>query len=251
MRRLVYAALVRPLRLGLVTCLAVAAALGCGSPTSPTAAITFTTDFRGGMQGWQFGVAHAVAGCVGTPPMAISELRTFGSPLQSSGSGLYLQAKCYSVFAFVKKSVTGLRPRESYRVTTTVEIATDTPPTPCIPQGNPNGFSGRNAFGTAVYAAGVSREPKLVPAGDGVELDGGLMLSGYLADISTSEKRCGPTGPAPIWEFRSHSGGGMPAAADATGGAWLIAGLLSDNAAIYLSKVSVTFTPDSAGGNAR
>jgi hypothetical protein len=192
-----YAATVRTTRLRSVACLVIAAALGCASPTAPSAAITFSTDFRGGMQGWQFGVAHGFAGCVGTPPMAISELRTFGSPLESSGLGLYLKAKCYTVFAFVKKSVTGLRPGEPYRVTTTVEIATDTPPTPCIPQGNPNGFSGRSAFGTAVYAAGVSREPTLVPDGDGVQIDGGLQLSGYLADISTSEKRCGPPGRRP------------------------------------------------------
>jgi hypothetical protein len=200
------------------------------------------------MQGWEFDVAHKGINCAGAPPQAIAEMRTFGSPLESSGSGLYMQTRCYSVFAFVKKRVSGLVPGRTYRVAVSVEIQTDTPPTPCPPQSVLVNFNSRSAFGSVVYGAAASSEPRTVPDGAGVQLEGGLLRSGFLGDIGTSEKRCGPQAPLPIWEFRAHSGGGMSATADALGRAWLVAGFLADWSGIYLSRVSMTFAPDSDAG---
>jgi hypothetical protein len=200
------------------------------------------------MQGWQFDVAHLGLNCTGTPPQAIGEMRTFGAPLESSGSGLFLQTRCYGVFAFVKKAVRGLVPGQTYRVHVTVEIATDTPATPCLPESTSVDFNTRNAFGTVVYGAASLSEPRTIPDGMGVQLEGGLLRSGVLGDISTSQKRCGPQAPLPIWEFRSHTGGGTSITIDATGQAWLTAGFIADWASIYLSRVSATFTPASEAG---
>lgn len=216
----------------------------CASPAAPSSSssLTFSTDFRSGLQGWQFDVAHRGPICAGTPPLAIGELRTFGSPHESSGSGLFLQARCYFVFAFVKRAVGGLVPGQTYQVTVTVEIETDTPATACIPESTLVDFNSRSALGTVLYGAATSREPRTVPDGMGVQLEGGLLRSGFLGDISTSEKRCGAQAPLPIWEFRSHSGGGMSVTADASGQVWLTAGFVSDWGSIYLSRVSATFT---------
>ena len=226
-----------------VATLALASLAACASPTAPLASTTFSTDFRAGMQGWQFDVAHAGLNCVGAPPQAIAELRTFGPPLEADGSGLFLQTRCYHVFAFVKTAVGGLAPGQTYHVTVTVEIATDTPATPCQPQSTSVDFSSRSAIGTVVYGAATSREPTMTPIESGVQLEGGLLRSGFLGDISTSEKRCGPQAPLPIWEFRLHTGGGMSVTADAGGQAWLTAGVIASWNSIYLSRVSATFTP--------
>lgn len=230
-------------RVGWLVVCVLATGLACGGPTAPSSDVTFSTDFRQGMQGWQFDVAHRGINCSGAPPQAIGEIRIFGPPNESSGSGLFLQTLCYSVFAFVKKSVRGLFPGATYRVTPTVEIETDTPATPCIPQSVQVEFNSRSAFGTVVYGAATSTEPKLIPDGQGVQLEGGLLRSGFLGDISTSEKRCGPQGPLSIWEFRSHTGGGALVMADSRGEAWLVAGFSGDWTRIYLSRVSMTFTP--------
>jgi len=175
--------------------------------------------------------------------MGLAKCGLFGPPLESSGSGLLLETRCYAVFAFVKKAVVGLAPGETYDVSIALEIATDTPATPCNPESTSMNFSSRNALGSVVYGAATSREPILTPVDAGVQLEGGLLRSGFLGDISTSEKRCGPQGPLPIWEFRLHTGDGMTVTADAAGQAWLTAGVVADWNSIYLSRVSATFTP--------
>ena len=149
----------------IVCVLLVGAAAACSAtpPSGPSPDGTYAFDFRNGTQGWVPGAPQFYGNLT-------AELRPLAGGLASQGSGLFIQiVSSDNPLVYYKRRVTGLSPTASYRVTFSIEIATNTP-SGCL------GFGGYAAEKTFVRAGATTGEP-----------------------ITTQE--AGPTGPSYRYNF--------------------------------------------------
>ena len=229
----------------LVTLLAVAILDGCsGQPTAPTDAPTFTFDFHRGPHGF-------IAGFADYPPAhaelyeLTSDYRALPPPLEPE-SALFISGvnRSDDLFMFFKGAVDGLLPGAQYRVTTSVEIATDTP-AGCF------GVGGAPGESVWIKAGATAVEPLPVQDGSYLRMNidigsppGGGTQAVVLGDIANS-RSCEESRQ---WERKPFPGRPTPAAISigSNGRAWLLFGADSgfeSRTEIYFTQASVTFTP--------
>ena len=218
---------------------------GCSSdPNGPSDVLTYTFDFDRGPQGF-------VAGFADYPPAneaifkLTSDHRQLPSPLDSN-SALYISGvnRSDDLFMFFKGTIEGLSPGQNYRVTVSLEIATDTP-AGCVGVGGAPGESVRVKAGvTATEPVAVLRGTYLrmnINIGNQSSGSDQVVVLGNVANSRSCEQ-------SRRWERKAFTDRLIPApfSTPPDGRAWLCFGVDSgfeSGTEIYFTSASVTFTP--------
>lgn len=223
----------------------VVASAPSSGPTPPAipapSTVRLSADFNQGIDGWKGDSADYSA--EDKPEDVIFEQRALEAPL--AGKGLYVAGHNRSddMFLYVKKQFGGFEPSTSYKVSFTVQFATNTA-SGCVGVGG--------APGEAVYVIGgaAPAEPKTVLNKDGrneVNLDkGNQAQSGkaahVLGHIGNSTPACGAT------QYQSKtvkSAEPLTVQSDADGKMWVLVGIDSGfEAGSKLSFQSVAVTAE-------
>ena len=229
-----------------VTLLVGACIAGCsGHPTEPTEALTFTYDFESRSTGVHRRLRRL-------SPRRRGILRAdFGPPRPPAAAGAALrpvhlrnQPERRSVHVLQGTSRRPVARRTSYRVSVSVEVATDTP-AGCV------GVGGAPGESVWIKAGATAVEP--LPVRDGsylrMNIDIGSQSAGgaqavVLGDIANSRGCEQPR----RWEIKSFQGRStpVPISIPANGQTWLLFGADSGFEArteIYFTRGAVTFTP--------
>ena len=199
-------------------------------------------DFANGAQEWRAGFADYPSG-----GEELYELRGALMPLPPqlglAGTGYGLSGINYSddLFMYLTRRVSGLAPGRVYRIDFVVEFATNAP-SGCI------GVGGAPGEHVTLKAGASSAEPEALPDADGFQrmsVDKGNQAQGG-ADASVLG-HIGNTNSCPNAAYQLKAlGGGHWAAADDSGGLWLIVGTDSGfegRTALYYRRITVNLTP--------
>ena len=213
-------------------------------PNGPSDVLEFTFDFNRGPQGFTAGFADY-------PPAneSIFELTSDHRPLPSpldSRSALYVSGvnRSDDLFMYFKGPIEGLSPEQTYGVTVSLEIATETP-TGCV------GVGGAPGESVWIKAGVTATEPLAVLSGSylRMNIDIGRQSSGgdqvvVLGNIVNSRSCEQPS----RWERKSYppQTTSAPVSIPPDGRVWLCFGVDSgfeSKTEIYFTSASVTFTP--------
>jgi hypothetical protein len=236
----------RALRAALLWAMLATTVSACGeSPTDGSGTVRLDYDFHEGWQGWS---GHFAEYPVGEEDFYGLEAghATLPHPLPAARQAVFLSGNNHSddLFMFLRRPIAGLRPNTRYRVSWTIEIATDAP-AGCVGVGG--------APGESVYLkAGISRDEPRVVAVDGyyeVTVDKGNQAAGgadaiVLGHVANDNRDCFN----PVYQLRTISSkpNALRFTTDAQGGGWLLVGTDSGFEArtrIYYTKIRVTLTP--------
>lgn len=236
-------------RVGIAGALLLAAALGCdgGGPTDEAGGgQALTYDFRSDAQGWVADFADYPRGEEDFYELD-SGTRALPAPLDPKRKAVYLAGNNHSddLFMFLKRKVTGLAPRRSYRVGFQVEIATSAG-TGCL------GVGGSPGEGVYVKGGASAQEPTrtLDSAGwyrlvvdKGNQAEGGrdAVTLGTIAGTSAS---C--DGKSYELKTLRSDGKGVEVTTDADGALWLLVGFDSafeGATRVYVTGIGVSAEP--------
>jgi FG-GAP-like repeat len=201
-------------------------AVGGFTPVRGQAAVTVTSDFRQGAQGWSSGFAD----WPGTDPAFYaldSGIRTLPAEI-GPGTGFMIQGSNHSddLFMFVKRQLTtadGILPNQSYRVQFTIRFGSNAPM-------GAVGVGGSPGEGVTLKAGAGATAPLVVPVGGQLRMNvdkGDQIIGGRYASVFGNVANGRTPDPADAEPYVSVTRTGTHAFAarsDAAGNLWLLVG---------------------------